>query len=82
LIERIIISILTKLGSWLLTKGLEWFQKREQQKADEATIDAKVSRVKAAYASVVDGTPMTPEQRREFNAAVSDLIRGNTTGGL
>lgn len=81
MIERIIISILTNLGSWLLTKGLAWLQRREEKHTSEKEIDARVGKVKAAIMEVQDGKPATPEQKEKFKAAVRELIRGGSTDG-
>jgi hypothetical protein len=74
--ERLVIALLTNLGSWLLTKGLIFIQKREEKCADDASIDLRVDKVKESLREALDGTPVTPEQRSKFNNSLRDLIRG------
>jgi hypothetical protein len=82
MIERIAIALLTRLGSWLLAKALEYIQNREEKKADESAIDDRVNKVKDVLRESLDGTPLTPEQKLKFKESLRDLIRGGSSSGL
>lgn len=82
MLERILIKVLTQLGSFILMKALEYFQKKQGQKLDEEAIDKRVSEVKQVLKEALDGTPLTPEQKNKFKESVIHLVRGNNSSGV
>lgn len=81
MIERIIVAVLTHLGSWLMTKGLEAINKKQAQAADESNVDQKLANLKSSYLEASDGKPLTPEQKKKFNSALREFIRSSNSGG-
>lgn len=81
-ISNIVVILLTRLTSWLFTKGLEVKAGRDQKAATDADIDQKLATFKEAYKESFNGEPVTPEQRKKLNQAIADFIRGPGTGGL
>jgi hypothetical protein len=82
MIERIIIALLTQLGSAALAWALQRKSKSEKKALDEAAADEKLAVVKKAVSEAMDGTPITPEQRKKINAAMADFVRSAGDGGL
>jgi hypothetical protein len=81
-IERILIALLTQLGSAVLSWVIAKRGKKQIEAVGEAEIDARLVAVKAAYSEALDGKPVTKEQREKINRAISDFIRGGSTTGL
>ncbi len=81
-IASIIVALMTKLTSWLLTKGLEVVHGKQDQAATDADIDARLASFKNAYKEAFNGQPVTVDQRQKLNQAIADFIRGGTNGGL
>ncbi len=77
MIERLIISVVTNLGSWLITKGLSKLQKKNKKFVYKDEIRDRISSVETALLKVQDGQPATPEQKQQFKKAVVDLVRGS-----
>lgn len=82
MIERIIVALLTSIGSKLLAWALSFIQAKQQQVATDKDIDNKLATVKEAYKEAIDGEKVTPEQRKKVNQALSDFIRNPGNGGL
>jgi hypothetical protein len=76
-IERILITLLTNLGSYFLTKSLQGLNRKESEGRSEEQIDSQVEQVRDALVEATDGKPLTAEQRKNFNLAIRNLIRGN-----
>lgn len=76
-------SMMSKLVSWLVSKGLEWYHGREQKAATEDDINNKLVKFKEAYKEAFNGEPVTPEQREKLKGSIRDFIRGvDTNGGM
>lgn len=83
MIERIIVAVLMNLLTRLYNLILGRIEAAKQKKADDAATDARVAAYKEKVNQAFDGTPVTPEQRKEINDALSDLIRGGrSSNGL
>lgn len=82
MLERIIISLLTAVGSRLLTWVLEKNSKKAQTPINEAIIDERLKAVKDSYVEGFDGKPITKEQREKINKAISNFIRSSAGRGL
>jgi heme oxygenase len=82
LIERIIVAVMTKLVSWLLSKGLEKLHGVNGSLETKRDIDARLKSFKDAYKEAFDGTEITPEQRAKLRQSIADFIRGTGNGGL
>lgn len=82
MIQNIIVQILTKLGSWLFAKVLEFYHGKQEQKNTDEDIDNKLNQFKEAYKEAFDGQPITPEQRKKLNQSIADFIRNPNVGGL
>lgn len=78
----IIVSLTTKLGSWLLARALEYFNKQQKHAATDADIDARLASVKSAYKDAFNGEKITPEQRKNLYQGISDFIRNTGDSGL
>jgi hypothetical protein len=76
-IERIIIAVLTAITSKLLNAGLARLHSKQIAAGDARDVDEKLEQFKAAYRKAFDGKPITPDQKKELNRAISDFIRGN-----
>lgn len=80
MIERIVVSILTNLGTWLLGKVLEMIQKRQLEDAADKKVSEEIDRrldaMKDALKESLDGEEITPEQSAKLKRAISDFIRG------
>lgn len=79
---NLLASMLMKLLPWLVAKGLEWFKSKQQTDQTNDDIDKRLERLKAAYKDAFTEAPVTPEQREELKRAISDFIRGGTSGGV
>jgi hypothetical protein len=78
-----VVTILAKLGSWLVSQGLVYIHGQQVKAATDASIDARLSAFKQAYKEAFNGQPVTPEQRQKLNSSISDFIRGGApTSGL
>lgn len=82
MISKILFAVLTKLGSLLITELFKYRAKKETEAAAETAIDDRLAKVKAITTEVLDGKPMTKEQREKFNSAISDFLRGGSNGGV
>lgn len=82
MIERIIIALMTKLVSWLFSKGLEKIHAEQAKQETNRDIDARLKAFKDAYREAFDGKEITLEQRQKLRTSIADFIRGNNSGGL
>ncbi len=73
-------KLLTNLASWLFGKTLAWIHGRQQKANTEKEINQKLEVLKNTYKEAYDGTPVTPEQRKKINQAISDFLRGGSNG--
>lgn len=71
-VSNLIVTLLTRLTSWLFTKGLEKLHTHNQ----EIEIDESLRKFKKAYKEAFNGEKVTHEQRRELNKAIADFLRG------
>jgi hypothetical protein len=74
-IERILISVLTTLGTRTLTKVLELVNEPDAGTDPQATA-ARVDGLKSAFEKAFDGKDITPEQRKELNNAIHSFVHG------
>lgn len=75
--EKILISLLSDLVSWLYAKAL--FE--QEIKKENQSIDKKKNKLKEVVNEMFDGQPVTKEQKEKFQKAVSDFIgTGNGVG--
>lgn len=79
-VSNIIVTLLTKLTSWLFAKGLEKLHGAQQKAATEQEIDKKLSTFKQVYKDAFNGDKVTKEDRKKLNAAISDFLRGDGHG--
>jgi hypothetical protein len=82
MIERIIIAILTKLGTELITLILKNQAKKNKKAVSEMDVDKKLYTVKRAYKDVFDGKPATPQQIKETKNAIAHFLKSGPHGGL
>ncbi len=80
MIANLMAIILTNVTSWILARGLEAIHGKELQKTTEGDINKKLLDFKLAYKEAFDGSPITPEQRQKLKSAISDFIRGGSSG--
>ena len=80
-VASLVVSILTKLTSWLLARGLEKLHLEQDIYEKKNQIDERLKNFKDAYVEAFDGHPLTEEQRAKLKKAIADFIRGDG-GGL
>jgi hypothetical protein len=76
MIEKIILALVTQLGSYLISAVLKSRAKKQEAPANPEEVDRRLADVKAAYTEAFDGKPITPEQRKKINLALSAFING------
>lgn len=82
MLERILIALITHFGSVAIAWVLNRTAKKTTEPIGEAEIDQRVTAVKAAAVKVLDGQPMSKEQREEFIRSITDLVRTGSNSSL
>lgn len=80
--SKIIVEVLTRLGAIFVSWALAQQAKQTAKHADEADIDHRLDVVKKTVTEALDGSPITPDQRKKINTAIADFIRGTSNNGL
>jgi hypothetical protein len=80
--ERIVIALLTHFGSVLIAYVMKRTAKKTTEPVAEVEIDQRVTAVKAAATKVLDGQPMSKEQRDELIKSITDLVRTGSNRSL
>ncbi len=78
----LIISCLERVAVALVTRLIEHHAKKTKNRASVKEISINLDKVKSAYNQAFDGTPLTPDQRKQFNAAISDFINSSNPNRL
>ena len=76
MIERILIAVLTPIA----TRALTWVLERVNEPDAGKDVDDRLAQFKDSYKKAFDGNDITPEQRKELNRAISDFVRGTSSG--
>ncbi len=80
--SSLVLAILTRLTSALLTKGLEVLHGSRLKYDTDLDVDQKLKAFKDAYREAFDGKPITPEQRSKLKTSIRDFISNSNNGGL
>ena len=81
-IAGIFIELLTRFASWAFSKGLQHYHGEQEHAETDRDIDARLKLFKDAYKEAFNGEPLTTEQKKKLNYAISDFLRGGPDGGL
>lgn len=81
-LSNLIVTLMTKLTSWLFAKGLEYIHGKQKQETTEDDIDLRLKKFKEAYKETFDGKPITPEQKEKLKSSIRDFIRNPNSSGM
>ncbi len=77
MISKILIAVLTELGSRFLAYVVAQRAKEQKAAAGDHEIAVKVTAVENALKQTLDGQHATSEQKASLNAAFRDLVRNS-----
>jgi hypothetical protein len=80
MIERILISLITHIASYLLAKALEKSQKSSETLETENAIDLKLKTMKDAYIEAFDGNKVTDEQKKNLRDSIINFVKSDNAG--
>lgn len=81
-LSDLVVRILEGLGTYIVAQAIARSKANQQSAASDAEVDQKLAALKDAYKAAFNGQPVTKDDKKNLQSAISQFISGGDSRGL